>query len=203
MLFNDVLWEQKLKINTEGRDESCSDEHHQPYHPTYYAVLEHIASTGIINKNSVLVDYGCGKGRVLYFMFHSFGCRCIGIEREDKFINAAIRNMTSYVDRRRVGDSISFIQTDAEKYEVPAEADTFFFFNPFSVNILMGTMQRIMDSYYENPRRLKFIFYYILPETDVYLSYIPELKLVYEINMHEAVESRDKRHVLRMYMIDS
>ena len=86
MLFNDVLWEQKLKINTEGRDESCSDEHHQPYQPTYYAVLEHIASTGIINKNSVLVDYGCGKGRVLYFMFHSFGCRCIGIEREDKYI---------------------------------------------------------------------------------------------------------------------
>lgn len=67
----------------------------------------------------------------------------------------------------------------------------------------MGTMQRIMNSYYENPRRLKFIFYYILPETDVYLSYIPELKLVYEINMHGAVESRDKRHVLRMYMIDS
>ncbi len=201
MLFNDVLWEQKLKINTEGRDESCSDEHHQPYQPTYYAVLEHIAATGIIGSNTVLVDYGCGKGRVLFFMFHEFGCRCIGIEREEKFYSAAIRNMSTFIDKRKVGNSISIVKCDAEKYEVPLEADTFFFFNPFSVNILMGTMQRIMDSYYENPRRLKFIFYYILPETDVYLSYIPELKLVYEKSMHEAVESRDRKHILRVYTL--
>lgn len=202
MLFNDVLWEQKLKIDTEGRDESCSDEHHQPYQPTYYAVLEHIAATGIINKNTVLVDYGCGKGRVLFFMYHEFACRCIGIEREDKFYAAAIRNMSTFIDKKKARDGISIVQCDAEKYDVPMEANAFFFFNPFSVNILMGTMQRIMDSYYENPRSLKFIFYYLLPETDVCLSYIPELRLIYEKNMNEAVESRDRKHILRIYVLD-
>lgn len=201
MLFNDILWERKLKIDTEGRDESCADEHHQPYQPTYYAVLEHLADTGMISPDSVLVDYGCGKGRVLYFMYHSFGCRCIGIEREDKFYNAALKNMTTFIDKRKVGDYISFVQTEAEKYEVPAEADTFFFFNPFSVNILMGTMQRIMDSYYANPRRLRFIFYYLLPETESYLSGINELQLVYEADMHKEVVSRDRKHILRIYTI--
>ena len=71
MLFNDVLWEQKLKINTEGRDESCSDEHHQPYQPTYYAVLEHIASTGIINIMRIL------EGLSLFFTISCQKQTCI------------------------------------------------------------------------------------------------------------------------------
>ena len=202
MLFNDVLWEQKLKINTEGRDESCSDEHHQPYQPTYYAVLEHIASTGIINKNSVLVDYGCGKGRVLYFMFHSFGCRCIGIEREDKFINAAIRNMTSYVDRRRVGDSISFIQTDAEKYEVPAEADTFFFFNPFSVILLRSILKKIYESYYESPRRILLMFYYPSTEYMDCLMNESRLTLVDEIDCGDLFKGSNERERIVVFSIE-
>jgi len=203
MLFNDVLWEEKLQIDTEGRDESFQDEHHQPYQPTYYSVLERLADTGYISKDTVLVDYGCGKGRVLFFMFHEFRCRCIGIERETKFILSARRNLETYVDFRKVRNGeISFIHTDAEKYEVPIEANTFFFFNPFSVNILMGTLQRIMESYYENTRKLTFIFYYLLPETEQYLSGLSYLNLVDEMDVHDIVSSRDRKHIVRIYVME-
>ena len=56
-------WDQKLNIRTCGRDTSSEDEHHLPYEPTPYAVLERLAENGWIGKENCLLDYGCGKGR--------------------------------------------------------------------------------------------------------------------------------------------
>ena len=39
--FDDILKDRLLKINTIGRDETHSDEHHSPYEPTPYCVLVH------------------------------------------------------------------------------------------------------------------------------------------------------------------
>ena len=39
-------WDKKLNISTCGRDDSASDEHHHPYEPTPYSVLERLAESG-------------------------------------------------------------------------------------------------------------------------------------------------------------
>ena len=61
-IMSEQDWDRKLNIQTTGRDETESDEHHFPYEPTPYAVLERLAKSGYITKNNHVLDYGCGKG---------------------------------------------------------------------------------------------------------------------------------------------
>ena len=57
----DNKWDKLLHIKTMGRDDSQSDQYRYPYEPTPYSVLQRLANTGLIRKNNMLLDYGCGK----------------------------------------------------------------------------------------------------------------------------------------------
>ena len=59
--FDEILQDKCLGINTVGRDETHSDDHHSPYEPTPYSVLERMADNGIFEDISHLVDFGSGK----------------------------------------------------------------------------------------------------------------------------------------------
>lgn len=63
---NENTWDKLLQIKTSDRDETNADEYHHPYEPTPYSVLERLASSGFFGKNDIVVDYGCGKGRVFF-----------------------------------------------------------------------------------------------------------------------------------------
>ena len=68
MIYNENMWDKLLKIKTTGRDASNSDQYSYPYEPTPYRVLERLANSGLISKKDVVLDYGCGKGRVDFFL---------------------------------------------------------------------------------------------------------------------------------------
>ena len=84
---NEIRWDKLLKIRTTGRDDSKADQYRYPYEPTPYSVLERLANSGLIRKNNTLIDYGCGKGRVDYFMAYQTKCKSIGIEYDEPFNN--------------------------------------------------------------------------------------------------------------------
>ena len=67
MSDNENTWYKLLQIKTTGRDDSNSDQYRYPYEPTPYSVLERLANRGLICKKDVVLDYGCGKGRVDFF----------------------------------------------------------------------------------------------------------------------------------------
>ena len=81
---NEEKWDRLLRIRTTGRDDSHADQYRYPYEPTPYSVLERLAQSGRIWKKQVLLDYGCGKGRVDFFLAYQAGCRSIGIEYDDR-----------------------------------------------------------------------------------------------------------------------
>ena len=64
MTDHEQNWDQRLGIHTTGRDDTLADVYHHPYEPTPYCVLERLADSGWIGEGDVLLDYGCGKGRV-------------------------------------------------------------------------------------------------------------------------------------------
>ena len=66
--FDEILKDRQLNINTIGRDETHSDEHHSPYEPTPYCVLDRMLGNGVFDNVSYLIDYGCGKGRVSFYL---------------------------------------------------------------------------------------------------------------------------------------
>ena len=98
----ELQWDKLLKIKTTGRDDSNADQYKYPYEPTPYSVLERLANSGEIRKNNVLLDYGCGKGRVDFFLSYQTRCKSIGIEYDERIYKAAVVNQENAVSGRRV-----------------------------------------------------------------------------------------------------
>lgn len=98
---NEIRWDKLLHIQTMGRDDSNSDQYRYPYEPTPYSVLERLANTGYIRKNNTLLDYGCGKGRVDFFLSYQTRCRSIGIEYDERIYQKAVENKDKAVSGGR------------------------------------------------------------------------------------------------------
>ena len=186
---NENQWDKLLKIKTSGRDDSRADQFRYPYEPTPYCVLERLANEGYIGKKNTLIDYGCGKGRVDFFLSYQARCRSIGIEYDDRIYRVAVENQKTAVSAGRV----AFCMQNAEIYEVPTEADRFYFFNPFSVEILRSVMGRILDSYYEKPREMLLFFYYPSDEYISYLMTVDQVEFLDEIDCRDLFDGNEQR----------
>lgn len=169
---NEIRWDKLLKIRTTGRDDSKADQYRYPYEPTPYSVLERLANSGLIRKNNTLIDYGCGKGRVDYFMAYQTKCKSIGIEYDERIYEKATTNKETAVSSNKVIIELA----NAEKFEVLESVDKIYFFNPFSVEILQKVIAQILDSYYENIRTIQLFFYYPSDEYISYLMTVDELR---------------------------
>ena len=86
---NEVKYDKLLKIKTTGRDDSRSDQYCYPYEPTPYGVLERLAYCGYLGKKNHLIDYGCGKGRVDFFLAWQVRCRTTGVEYDERMTKEA------------------------------------------------------------------------------------------------------------------
>ena len=188
-------WDKRLKISSAGRDDSGADQYHHPYEPTPYAVLQRLADSGLIGKENVVLDYGCGTGRVDFFLAHQTKARTIGIEYDAHIYRAALENQKS------CKAEAEFVLSRAEAYEVPAEVDRCYFFNPFSVEILHKVMARILESYYASPREILLFFYY--PE-DAYISYlmtVDALDFYDEIPCDDLFDSQAQRERILIFSL--
>ncbi|MBO5097339.1 MAG: class I SAM-dependent methyltransferase [Agathobacter sp.] len=188
-------WDQKLNIDTIGRDASVEDAYHHPYEPTPYSVLVRLADSDYINEENIVVDYGCGKGRVGFFLSSQIDCKVIGIEFDAKIYGQAYDNLSGFVARR---EKVEFLCIGAENYEIE-EADVFYFFNPFSVEILQSVIGKIKKSYYDDPREMKLFFYYPSDEYISYLMTVSELCFLDEIDCSDLFESNKNREKIMIF----
>lgn len=190
-------WDKLLGIKTGGRDDSNSDGQRYPYEPTPYSVLERLAGVGYIGKKNTLIDYGCGKGRVDFFLSWQTRCSSIGVEYDKRIFEKAEKNKRSALYPGRV----KFCMQDAVHYPVPKEADRFYFFNPFSVEILRGAMERILKSFYEASRELLFFFYYPSGDYLSYLMTVQELEFLDEVDCSDLFAGKDQREKILIFKI--
>ena len=193
---NEQNWDRLLHVHTTGRDDSRSDQYRYPYEPTPYSVLERLVNTGMIRKENTLLDYGCGKGRVDFFLTYQTRCHSIGVEYDDRIYEKAMENKQSAVS----GERISFVLVNAEEYKVPEAVDRVYFFNPFSLEILRKTVARIIDSYYEHPREIQFFFYYPSDEYISYLMTVDEFLFLDEISCQDLFEGNDPRERMVVFI---
>ena len=94
---------------------------------------------------------------------------------------------------------IQFENVSAESYDIPTEADAFFFFRPFSETILRRVIRNIIVSYYDCPRRIKLIFYYVTPEYFSCLGDYPEFELIQDIDCRDLFNSKDTKDRILLY----
>ena len=173
-------WDKKLNISTESVDYSDEDNQNYGYDPTPYIVLERLVELDILKKDDVVVDYGCGKGRICFFINSQVGCRIIGIDHSERLLEIARENLESYGN----GADIDFVNSKAEDY-VPNGANCLYFFNPFSSHVFQEVLRRIGESYGRNPREILIFFYYSTIEYRLYLPTEPRLKLVESVYFSE------------------
>ena len=197
MIDNENTWDKLLQIKTTGRDDSNSDQYRYPYEPTPYSVLERLANSGLIRKKDVVLDYGCGKGRVDFFLSYQTKANTLGIEYDERIYQGALENKKTAVSGART----EFVPARAEEYEVPAEVNRCYFFNPFSMELLRKVMARILESYYANPRELYLFFYYPSEEYVSYLMTVEELEFYDEIACGDLFEGKDSRERILIFMI--
>ena len=197
MANRDHEWDKLLQIQTGGRDETNADEYHHPYEPTDYRVLERLAKSGLIGEEDVVLDYGCGKGRVGFFLSCRTKARTVGIEYDERIYRDALENRES-ADSERKPD---FVLTRAEEYVVPPEVNRCYFFNPFSVEILHKVMARIIESWYEHPREIFLFFYYPADEYISYLMTVDELEFYDEIECEDLFEGNDPRERIMIFQL--
>ena len=190
-------WDKLLQIQTVGRDDTNSDEYRYPYEPTPYAVLERLVDSGLIGEENVILDYGCGKGRVDFFLSYRTKAETIGIEYDEHIYRSALENRKNVIARVKP----RFKLTRAEEYEVPAQVDRCYFFNPFSAEILHTVMARILESYYENPREIFLFFYYPSDEYIAYLMTVEELDFYDEIECDDLFAGSDPRERIMIFQL--
>ena len=183
-------WDQLLQIQTTGRDDTNADAYRHPYEPTPYTVLERLADSGFFKEEDVVLDYGCGKGRVGFFLSYRTKANTIGIEYDERIYQSALEN------QKCAKGKSSFVLTRAEEYQVPARVNRCYFFNPFSVEIFHKVMARILDSWYETPREIYLFFYYPSDDFLAYLMTVDELEFYDEIPCDDLFEADPRERIL-------
>ena len=202
-------WDKELNINTIGTDASKEDEHHYPYEPTPYSVLERLVESEYLSRENIVIDYGCGKGRVSFFLHDRLGCKVVGIDFDENMCDASQKNLENYCRGRlenynrvfqNIESDIQFSCKEAEKYEIEL-GDVFYFFNPFSVEILQSVIGKILKSYYCVPRLMKLFFYYPSDEYVSYLMTVPELCFIDEIDCSNLFMGFNQREKILIFEI--
>lgn len=200
-LLSDAQWEKKLGIQTGAGDFEKDDAHHSRYEPTGYGVLWRLAESGYIGKDDTLIDYGCGKGRVSLLMHYATGCKTVGIEFDPALHAAAQRNLKACKGLSGRAEAVRFLLGSAENHVVEQE-NLFYFFNPFSVNILSSVLRRILDSFYDAPRTMYLFFYYAL---DPYLSLLAADDRFHpadEMDVRDLAGNDDPREKIHVFRLD-
>ena len=183
-------WDKRLHIRTIGREDE-DNPHYSPYEPTPYSVLQRLADSGHILRKDHLLDYGCGKGRVAFFMASVIGCRVTGIDHSMKLIGMAKENRRS----SGLGDRVTLKCCLAEQYEVQGE-NVFFFFNPFSGKVFECVTRRLAAG-----GGGKLILYYPSEEYVGWLSLLQQVERIDTIDCGDLFNGRNDRERIEVFRL--
>lgn len=193
----EVELDRYLKIRTNGRDDSNSNFVNYPYEATPYKVLQYLANSGYILKRDKIIDYGCGKGRVSFYLAHSTKTKMIGVEYDQRLYNSALENHKSAISSNRV----SFVLSNANDFEFPTDSTGAYFFNPFSIDVLKNVINNILKSKIENDREIRLFFYYPSKEYVQYLNNNEMIMHIEDIDCKCLFNTDDPREVIKIYKI--
>jgi len=189
-----------LNIQTEEIQQDGKDSFHfHRYEPTPYDVIDCLFDIFKPEINDILVDYGCGLGRLNFYLEHRFHIRSRGIEMVTDYYERAMQNLATYNGKK---DNISFVQAKAEEYAVSSNETIFYFFNPFSVDIFRRVVNQILSSWQESPRKLTLILYYPEDDTVFYLERHTSFRLVDEIAACDDIR-KDRRERFCSYELST
>ncbi|QFK70230.1 methyltransferase domain-containing protein [Pradoshia sp. D12] len=175
--MNEKDYDDLLHIKTVGNQTGFYNSmHYHRYEPTPYWVLEKLLDEYDLNSDDHMVDFGCGKGRLNFFLHYKTGAFVSGVEMNEQFINEAEENLKNYNYKGK--DRIQFHCCLAEEFQIQPTYNRFYFFNPFTIQIFRQVLTNILLSVEETYREVHLILYY--PSEDY--IYFLENQSVFELH---------------------
>ena len=119
------------------------------YH-TDYSVMPLLFRNMHINPDDVLVDVGCGKGRVInYWLNQQYKNQIIGLELDPDVAENTACQLAKHSNVKVIpGDAIE---------NLPPEGTIFYFYNPFNETKIMTFEEKLREVTGDNP--VKIIYY--------------------------------------------
>lgn len=201
--MNEQYFEKLLNIKTSGEQKIFYESmHYNRYEPTSYSALEVLSKKYKFTADDSLIDFGCGKGRLNFYINYFFDSTVTGIEMNSFFYKESIDNKRDYLKKHKNRKStINFSNCFAEEYSISPSDNKFYFFNPFSVQIFTKVIRNILISVEEHQRIVDVILYYPSDEYIYFLDNNTPFVLLNEIKIPHLYD-KDKRQCFLIYRLE-
>ena len=133
------------------------------YVPSGWLDLRRALPKHAVQPTDVFVDFGSGKGRVVYQAAKYPFARVVGVEISTKLNELARQNIDRNL-RKLVCPNIELVNADAADFEIPDDMTVAYFFIPFTGETFEAVLRNIIKSLDRNPRRLRIIYSFPEPE---------------------------------------
>jgi SAM-dependent methyltransferase len=159
-------------------------EHAELYQGANYYLLEKVFDhLQTIEANQNLLDFGCGKGRVLAVAAYYGFTKITGIDFAKELCEEARENIAP-VQQKFSQKIFNVIHANAVDYKIENDTNVFFFFNPFDEVVMLAVVKNILRSLKENPREV-YVVYLNPVHKEIFLSagfeqifYLQKLKYI-------------------------
>ena len=156
--FFELRVDRRLGIDTCGKADInwnlSSNRDAVGYAATRYKELQKIIHYLKLTPQDVFVDFGCGKGRVVFFISTQGVKKVVGLELDPVLMNNARKNLQTMKVKH---SPIELIEGDAINYDLK-EATVLFFYNPFGSKTLQTIVDHLKKSLNVHPRQIRILY---------------------------------------------
>jgi SAM-dependent methyltransferase len=141
----------------------------------YYAATPprviHALLANLSNVNdSVFVDFGSGKGLVLFVAAEYPFKSVIGVEFAQELHDIAEENIRKYHDETGSKASIHSVCADASTFPIPTDNCVLYFCNPFADSLMQDVVDNIGNSIRQHGQKVFILFHQLVEEESITLA---------------------------------
>lgn len=167
-----IITLQSLGLGAESRASGNGYVGTSPY--AFKRVMSHVPARP---GDCTFIDFGCGKGRVLFLAAEVSFRRIVGVEIAAELAAACEANIARYSGGAN-GTDIQVRCVDATTFDYPETDLVVYFFNPFGASIMRRVIDRLVESLRQTPRKAYVV--YVKPVYQEVLDATPALKKIAE-----------------------
>ncbi len=164
-IFHEIKGEKKYKIDTISIDrlrnadiKSKNISHSSIYQGVgYYALEKAFDYLKSVNATQSILDFGCGKGRVLAVAAHYGFQNITGVDFAPALCNDALKNIER-IKPYYPDTNFKVVCDDVVNYKIENETNVFFFFNPFDEVVMLEVVKNILYSLKQNLRKIYIVY---------------------------------------------
>jgi SAM-dependent methyltransferase len=196
--MKDYFFDELLNIRTAGVQKGyIRSVHYHPYEPTPYSALEKLFKQYELKSSDRVVDFGCGKGRLIFYIHYLFQATVVGIEMNEALFQEAVENRKSYLlMNKNSEDKVRFHCCVAEKYPIDRLDNRFYFFNPFTIQIFRKIINNILRSVEMSVRDIELVLYYPSKDYIYFLENDTSFELKVEVRLPDLYENNPNERFL-------